>query len=224
MPYMPELKYLPLIDDHAFQKDFFYKLSNAILEQFMILYQIKRLYNLYIRKFYNFHHLGKGASIRPFCDISPDAAPYIYIGEKVRLHKDIWLNIHHGDKKAAPPIIKLEAGVAIGRRCTISGSNSIVIGKNVIFAPNVFITDHLHEYRDNTLPIKFQGITEPGSITIEEGCWLGYGCSIIASEGKHIQLGKNTIVGANCVVTKSFPDNSTLFGIPARNVAKAVNR
>lgn len=184
----------------------------------------KRLYKLYIRNFIKFNYIGKGVSIAPFCDIASHSAPFIYIGNNVRVGKDVWLNIDYKAINKPSPIIKIDEGAAIGRRSTISGVNSIKIGKNVMFAPNVFVTDHLHEYRDNSKAIKLQGITESGSITIEEGCWLGHGCSIIASEGKNVTLGKNSIVGANCVVTRSFPDYSTIFGIPARNVGKAMQR
>ena len=185
---------------------------------------VKKLYYLYIRNFLKFNYIGKGVSIAPFCDIAPRAAPFIYIGKNVRFAKDVWLNIHYKAVTTTSPIIKIDEGAAIGRRSTISGVNSIKIGKNVMFAPNVFVTDHLHEYRDNSKAIKLQGVTEAGSITIEEGCWLGHGCSIIASEGKNVTLGKNSIVGANSVVTKSFPDYSTIFGIPARNIGKAMQR
>ena len=186
-------------------------------------YYFKRLYNLYLRKFLNFYYISRNASIRPFCDIKPRYAPYISIGKDAKLHEGIWLNIHPSTTMKAP-IIKIETGCIIGRRTTISGKKKIVIGKNALIAPNVFITDHLHGYSDKNTPIKLQEVQEAGSVTIEEGCWLGHGCAIVASEGNDIIIGRNSVIGANSVVTKSCPEYSTLIGIPARNVARAMRR
>lgn len=186
-------------------------------------YHLKRLYNIYLRKIFNFYYISRSASIQPFCDIQPHSAPFIYIGKDVNLHEGIWLNIHPSAIMKAP-IIKIESGCIIGRRTTISGKKKVVIGKNSLFAPNVFITDHLHGYSDKDTPIKYQEVQEAGSVTIEEGCWLGHGCSIVANEGNDITIGRNSVIGANSVVTKSCPEHSTLVGIPARNVARALRR
>ncbi len=178
---------------------------------------------MYLRKFRNFYYISRRASIQPFCDITQHAAPYIYIDKGVRLHQGIWLNIQPSPIMEAP-IIKIESGCVIGRRTSISGKKKIVIGKDTMFAPNVFITDHLHGYSDNNTPIKLQEEQEAGTVTIGEGCWLGHGCSIVASKGNDITIGRNSIIGANSLVTKSCPEYSILVGIPARNVARAMGR
>lgn len=53
--------------------------------------------------------------------------------------------------------------------------------------------------------------------TIGDGAYLGPGAKIYGS----VVLGDNVRVGANAVVNKSFPSNSTLVGVPARAVEKA---
>lgn len=45
---------------------------------------------------------------------------------------------------------------------------------------------------------------------------IGAGAKIIGD----IHIGDNSKIGANAVVTKSFPQNSVLVGVPARNIAK----
>jgi acetyltransferase-like isoleucine patch superfamily enzyme len=182
-----------------------------------------RLYTALLRLIMRFDFLGKGVRIDPASDIRMGAAPYIHIGNGVQIAQGAWLNIpfEAGPPCKGKPVIRIGDGTGIGRRCTISGINQIDIGPNVLFGPNVFITDHSHEFRDLQLPIIQQGVTEPGSIVIEEGCWLGYNSVILAHKNRKLCIGRNSVIGANAVVTKSFPPYSVLVGNPARNVSKA---
>ena len=51
-------------------------------------------------------------------------------------------------------------------------------------------------------------------ITIGDNCWIGTGATIVGG----VVLGNNVVVAAGAVVTKSFPDNVLLAGVPARVV------
>jgi len=93
------------------------------------------------------------------------------------------------------------------------------VKKSVLFAPGVLLMDHNHQYTDISRPISHQGVTEGGKITIEENCWLGYGSVVLAGRGE-LTVGRNSIVGANSVVTKSFPPFSILGGNPARLIKR----
>jgi acetyltransferase-like isoleucine patch superfamily enzyme len=170
-----------------------------------------------------FDYIGENVIIDPSCEIRRAAAPYIHLGNDVSLGKDVWLNIPY--EASVPvknrPIIKIGDGTAIGRRCMITALNSIEIGNNVLFGPGVFIADHSHEFGDTSRPIMSQGVTEPGKVIIEEGCWFGYHSAVIAHKGREIRIGRNSAIGANAVVTESFPSYSVLVGNPARNVSKA---
>jgi acetyltransferase-like isoleucine patch superfamily enzyme len=87
----------------------------------------------------------------------------------------------------------------------------------VLFAPAVFVTDHNHQYLDPNEPIMTQGVTAGGTVIIEENSWLGYGSMVLAGSGE-VVLGRNSVVGAYSVVTKSCPPFSVLVGNPARIV------
>jgi acetyltransferase-like isoleucine patch superfamily enzyme len=89
-----------------------------------------------------------------------------------------------------------------------------VLEDDVMLAPSVLIMDHNHEYSDPKLPIHAQGITAGGRISIGCNCWLGYNAVIFGGRGD-LSLGHNSVVGANAVVTKSFPPYSVLAGNPA---------
>jgi acetyltransferase-like isoleucine patch superfamily enzyme len=181
-----------------------------------------RVYSMLLRFFMKFDYMGGNVIISPSCDIHRAAAPYIHLGNNVTLSKDVWLNI----PCEAPlpvknsPVIMIGDGSAIGRRCTISGVHRIEIGEKSLFGPGVFITDHSHEFKNPSLPIMDQGITEGGTIIIEKGCWFGHNCAVVAHHGHEVRIGRDSIIGANAVVTKSFPARSVLVGNPARNVGR----
>jgi acetyltransferase-like isoleucine patch superfamily enzyme len=181
-----------------------------------------RIYSWLLRFFMKFDYMGKNVIIAPSCDIHRRTAPYIHLGNNVSMSKDVWLNIPY---EASPPVkgkpvIRIGNGVAIGRRCTISGVHRIEIGEKALFGPSVFITDHSHEFEDPFMPITDQGITEGGTIIIEDGCWFGHNSAVVAHRGREVRIGRNSIIGANAVVTRSFPVNSVLIGNPARNVGR----
>lgn len=50
--------------------------------------------------------------------------------------------------------------------------------------------------------------------SIKDNVYLGAGSKVIGD----ISIGSNSVVGANAVVVKSFPENSLLVGIPAKNI------
>jgi acetyltransferase-like isoleucine patch superfamily enzyme len=171
-----------------------------------------------------FDHVGENVIIDTSCDIRRGAAPYIYLGNSVSLGKDVWLNIPYEASEPVlnSPLLRIGDGTKIGRRCMITALQCVEIGNNVLLGPGVFISDHSHEFGDDTKPIKDQGVTEPGKVIIEEGCWFGYHSAVLTHKGRELRIGRNSVIGANALVTKSFPPNSVLVGNPARNIAKKV--
>jgi sugar O-acyltransferase (sialic acid O-acetyltransferase NeuD family) len=56
------------------------------------------------------------------------------------------------------------------------------------------------------------GVKVSGNVVLEEGCYLGVGCTII--QGKRI--GEWATVGAGAVVIDDVPPRSTVVGVPAK--------
>lgn len=53
-----------------------------------------------------------------------------------------------------------------------------------------------------------------GEVIVRESVYVGTGAKII----NQLEIGKNTIIGAGAVVSKSLPENCTAVGIPAKPI------
>ncbi|AZN65674.1 acetyltransferase [Acinetobacter johnsonii] len=88
----------------------------------------------------------------------------------------------------------------------------ILIEDYVLIGSGVHIYVSNHNYLSTETPIYFQGhsIVEP--VKLSEGCWIGANCIILPG----VTIGKNSVVGAGSIVTKSIPDFSVAVGSPAK--------
>jgi len=91
--------------------------------------------------------------------------------------------------------------------CYIQGINTIFIGDNCMIAPGVKIISANHDLADYS---KHDKTIQP--IKIGKNSWLGANCVILPG----VELGENVVVGAGAIVTKSFPDDVIIGGNPAR--------
>lgn len=111
----------------------------------------------------------------------------------------------------------LGRGVRIGDRtcfgadCFFGAAGGITIGSDVIAGQNVRFHSENHRFDDPDLPIRQQGVTHRG-ITVGNNCWIGAGAVFLDGAA----LGDGCVVGANAVVTKAFPANSVIAGVPAK--------
>lgn len=110
------------------------------------------------------------------------------------------------------PKITIGNGCWIGIRNSFACIDSIEIGKNVLFAGYVHITDHSHGYEDINIPIAKQPLISKGGVVIEDQCWLGFGCEVLSG----VHIGKHSVIAARAVVTKDVPAYSVVAGNPAK--------
>ncbi len=91
-------------------------------------------------------------------------------------------------------------------------SISIIIEDDVMLGSDVHIYINNHKFDNINVPIIDQGHYPPKQVILENGCWIGANCTILPG----VRIGKNTVVGAGSIVTKSFPPNVLVAGNPAR--------
>lgn len=100
----------------------------------------------------------------------------------------------------------------------INALRNVRIGNNVLIASKVFITDLAHgSYNgdENDSPpdsVAKERLLSAKPVCIENNVWIGELCSILPG----VTIGKNSIIGANSVVTKSIPANCIAAGNPAK--------
>ena len=97
----------------------------------------------------------------------------------------------------------------IGDNCYLQGR--IVMGKDIMMAPEVAIIATNHNFDSIDIPMNQQGHTDE-TVEIEDDCWLGYRSIICAG----VKIGKGSIVAAGAVVTRNVPEFSIVAGVPAR--------
>jgi acetyltransferase-like isoleucine patch superfamily enzyme len=141
-------------------------------------------------------------------------ASRISLGNSVSLRKGAWLNVA-AQEITGEPVIVIEDNTAIGNDSIISAKNLIYVERDVLIAQSVLIVDHNHAYEDINVPIVNQGITEGGRIRIGRGTWVARGATIICPKGE-LTIGRNCVIAANSVVTRSVPDYTLVAGLPAR--------
>lgn len=198
---------------------------SMMLEDPAYLYSraMNKFHSLWLARTYPFASFGKRVSIDRSCVLQRSMARHVSIGDGVVLHRDVWIFIAPTtdcttkDIFSGNPIVIIEDGCNLNRGSIIIAKNRVHIKKNVIFGPSVFITDHSHAYEDVTVPIGRQGITQGGTICIEEGSWIGFGAAVICNQGELV-IGRNSVIGANSLVSRSVNRYSIAVGNPTRTV------
>lgn len=143
-----------------------------------------------------------------------DGSNKIFIGSKVYINTGGWL--------AAVPLtgnqncsLYIGDGSYVGRFCHFYATSKIVIGKKVLIADKVYISDNLHSFTDIELPIIDQPVQQVNEVSIGDGAWLGENVCIIGAS-----VGKQSVIGANSVVTKDVPDYCVAVGSPAKIIKR----
>lgn len=119
----------------------------------------------------------------------------------------------------APEII-LGDGIYATAELQIYSALSVEIGDRVLLAKNIFICDYAHGYSNACVPCMDQAYERLAPVRIGAGSWLGQNVVVLPG----VTIGRNCVIGANSVVTRSVPDYCIAVGAPARIVRTAADR
>jgi acetyltransferase-like isoleucine patch superfamily enzyme/acyl carrier protein len=134
----------------------------------------------------------------------------IAIGSGVSIGASSWLQAVDGHGEGVA--LWIGDRVSIAGHCVLSAASSIRIGDSVTFARGVYVADHAHAYRDVTVPVLDQGITDIRPVEIADGAWIGQNAVVLPG----VSIGRGAVIGANSVVSHSVPDHAVASGAPAR--------
>ncbi len=144
------------------------------------------------------------------CFICPKVQLEIGRGAKLRIGRWAWvghgckIRVHEGE-------VQIGAKTVMGQECTISAYQHVSIGRECILADRVMLIDFDHGVTEVERPIRLQGIYKR-DVRVGHNVWIGYGACVL----RGVEVGENSIVGTNSVLTKDVPANAVVGGVPAR--------
>ena len=128
-------------------------------------------------------------------------------------HVDYGCNIYFGNN------------CEVNMNCTFLDDNKIIIGDNVLIAPNaqIYTAYHPTHYLDRFTISENETFnfckTQTAPVIIGKNVWIGGGTIILPG----VTIGDNTVIGAGSVVTKDIPADTIAYGNPCK-VHKANER
>ena len=130
----------------------------------------------------------------------------IRIGKNCEIHAYAMLLTYGGD-------------ILIGDNCSVNsfsivyGHGGVRIGNGVRIAAHSVIIPANHNVSADGRSFHESGVTGRG-IVIEDNVWIGAGAAVLDG----VSIGRNSIVGAGGVVVESVRENTTVGGVPARQI------
>lgn len=107
-------------------------------------------------------------------------------------------------------------GTSIQPYVHIGAVIGISIGRDVLIASGVYITDHDHYFEDPLLPPIGNGTVVASPVSIGDYTWIGERAMVL----KGVTIGEHSIIGAGAIVTKDIPAYCCAAGSPARVIRK----
>lgn len=142
-------------------------------------------------------HIGRDTMISTWCTIATGYSP---------------------EQTTVPPrALTIGDRCVIGLRSGIVAHESIVIGDDVWFGQDVYVTDANHGYQDPHTPIGRQ-LGPHAGVRIGSGTWIGHGAVVLPGT----TLGRNVVVAAGSVVRGDIPDHAVIAGVPAKVIRRYV--
>ena len=160
----------------------------------------------------NLHNLRLGKMVRMQDHVRIDALGKnpMEIGNQVSIGRYSHLFTSFGLNDLGQ-FIKIGDNVGIGDYAHLGGAGGLEIGEDCIIGPYFSCHPENHNFEDLDQPIRLQGVNRKG-IKIGKNCWVGAKVTVLDG----VTIGDNCVLAAGAVVTRSFPDNCVIGGVPAK--------
>jgi len=210
----PNFKFDESLDSVALMQ-FFWIQGMCIIRGLFVLFYFKKTKGLMRGKgvtFFNLSkiHWGKFLRLGNYVAVSALGKNGIWFGNNVsigafsRIIISTSLN-HLGDR------ILIGNNVGIGEFAYLGGAGGLEIGDDCIVGQYLSCHPENHNYERKDLLIRHQGVTRKG-IKIGNNCWIGSKVTILDG----VEIGDGCVIAAGSVVTKSFPKDSIIGGVPSK--------
>lgn len=148
--------------------------------------------------------------------------PHTYLGPRFSIHAPFGGTFETGTgvefrRDFRAELAGEESRISIGSRSVftygvvVQCATTIDIGERCMFGQSTLVVDGNHRFRDLDRPMLEQGY-DLRPLRIEDDVSVTTKCTVIAD------IGAQTFVGANSVITRAIPPRSLAVGAPARVV------
>jgi acetyltransferase-like isoleucine patch superfamily enzyme len=132
----------------------------------------------------------------------------IVIGDGVYIGRNSIVYCKGGD-------LELGDRVNLSSNCQVFSSNKLRIGEGTMIGAFSYLLSGGEYDRESEVPYADQsGMETKGPLLIGANCWLGARVTVLDAAC----VGDDSVLAAGAVVTRSFPENSLLGGVPARSL------
>lgn len=137
--------------------------------------------------------------VSPHTEITMDRGAVLRIGKRFKMRDGAKIRVRKGGKCV------IGNNTSINSNNMISCHESIEIGDNCQFSPNVQVYDHDHDFRDASGLNAMKYRTSP--IRIGNNVWIGANTVIL----RGTELDDNCVVGAGCVIKGKYKEGSVII-------------
>jgi acetyltransferase-like isoleucine patch superfamily enzyme len=161
-----------------------------------------------------FASFGRQSVLHP--PIRLDGEARMAVGDGVFVGAGCWLQVIDNGWGGSNVALEIGDGTSIAGGCVLSAVTSVRLGRRVLLARNVYISDHSHAFDDPGRPVLDQGINRVAPVEIGDGAWLAQNVVVLPG----VRIGRGAVIGANAVVRDDVPDHCVAVGSPATVVRR----
>ena len=158
--------------------------------------------------------VGSKTMLHDFVYIDALSRDGVVLGERIVLGRGTRIECS-GSLSRVGKGIRIGDRTTFGNDCFFGAAGGITIGEDVIGGQYTRFHAENHNYNKLNALIREQGVTQQG-IKVGNNCWIGSGAVFLDGA----ELGDGCVVAANAVVTGTFPENTVIGGIPAKELKK----